>query len=51
MIDNLTITTVPVLIGTGVPLSGPLEEDVALTHRSTRVLGAGVVQSTYAVDR
>ncbi|MEV4836959.1 hypothetical protein AB0K05_20695 [Nonomuraea sp. NPDC049486] len=36
---------------TGDGTLSPLEEDVALTHRSTRVLGAGVVQSTYAVDR
>ncbi|WP_187281156.1 hypothetical protein [Nonomuraea sp. C10] len=36
---------------TGDGTLSPLEEDVALTHWSTRVLGAGVVQSTYAVDR
>ncbi|MEV1001018.1 dihydrofolate reductase family protein [Nonomuraea sp. NPDC050202] len=51
LIDELTITTVPVLIGTGLPLFGPLGRDVPLTHVSTRVFGAGVVQSTYAVDQ
>ncbi|WP_043636604.1 dihydrofolate reductase family protein [Nonomuraea candida] len=49
LIDEMTITTVPVLIGTGLPLFGPLERDIPLTHLSTKVFGAGVVQSTYAV--
>ncbi|MFC5822496.1 dihydrofolate reductase family protein [Nonomuraea insulae] len=51
LIDEMTITTVPVLIGTGLPLFGPVGGDVPLAHLSTRVFGAGVVQSTYAVDR
>ncbi|GIH98170.1 dihydrofolate reductase family protein [Planobispora takensis] len=51
LLDRLTITTVPVLLGTGLPLFGPLGGDVALTHRSTRDLGAGLVQSTYTIDR
>ncbi|MFG1694588.1 dihydrofolate reductase family protein [Nonomuraea sp. NPDC049309] len=50
LLDELTITTVPVLIGTGVPLFGPLGRDVPLRHVTTKVLGAGVVQSTYAVE-
>jgi dihydrofolate reductase len=50
MVDHLTITTVPVLLGTGIPLFGPLGGDVALTHVSTTVHGAGVVQSTYRVE-
>ncbi|MFG1707372.1 dihydrofolate reductase family protein [Nonomuraea sp. M3C6] len=51
LIDEITITTVPVLLGTGLPLFGPLGGDVPLVHLSTRVFGAGVVQSTYAVER
>ncbi|RJK97699.1 dihydrofolate reductase family protein [Vallicoccus soli] len=49
LVQELTITTAPVLLGAGLPLFGPLEADVALEHRSTSVLGAGFVQSTYAV--
>src|SRR4028118_842279 len=30
LIDELTITRIPVLLGTGVPLFGPLDHDVAL---------------------
>ncbi|MGP4104275.1 dihydrofolate reductase family protein [Nonomuraea sp. KM90] len=50
LIDEITLTTVPVLIGTGLPLFGPAGRDVPLTHLSTKVFGAGVVQSTYAVE-
>lgn len=49
LIHELTITTVPVLLGGGLPLFGPLTADIPLIHRSTRVFGAGVVQSTYEV--
>jgi dihydrofolate reductase len=36
LIHELTITRVPILIGTGVPLFGPLNHDVRLTHIATR---------------
>ncbi|WP_240674967.1 dihydrofolate reductase family protein [Cellulomonas endophytica] len=49
LVQELTVTTVPVLLGSGLPLFGPLERDVLLEHRSTTVLGGGLVQSTYAV--
>jgi dihydrofolate reductase len=49
LIADLTLTWVPVLIGEGIPLFGPLDGDVHLNHRSTRVLGGGFVQSTYDV--
>ncbi|MFC4116022.1 dihydrofolate reductase family protein [Nonomuraea zeae] len=51
LVDEITITAVPVLLGTGLPLFGPIGGDVLLVHRSTRVYGAGVVQSTYGVLR
>ena len=49
LIDELTITGVPVLIGTGVPLFGPLNHDVRLTHIATRQFENGFVQSKYRV--
>jgi dihydrofolate reductase len=51
LVDDITITTVPVLIGSGIPFPGELDADISLLHQSTKVLGAGLVQSTYAVDR
>ena len=51
LIDDITITTVPVLIGSGIPFPGDLDADIPLIHQSTKVFGAGLVQSTYAVDR
>ena len=49
LIDELTITRVPILIGTGVPLFGPLTHDVKLTHIATRQFENGFVQSKYRV--
>jgi dihydrofolate reductase len=49
LIDELTITRVPILIGTGVPLFGPLNHDVMLTHTATRQFENGFVQSNYRV--
>ena len=49
LIDELTITRVPILIGTGVPLFGPLDHDVRLAHTATRHFENGFVQSKYRV--
>lgn len=49
MITRLIITRVPVLIGTGIPLFGPLDRDIALEHVATRHYASGLVQSEYRV--
>ena len=51
LIGEITISRAPVLIGSGIPLFGPLDADVHLTHKQTKDLGAGFVQSTYEVVR
>ena len=51
LIDRLVITRVPVLIGEGIPLFGPLAKDVELRHVSTTVLAGMAPQSTYEVVR
>lgn len=49
LIDELTITTIPVLLGAGRPLFGPLADDVRLEHVSTRAYEFGFVQTRYRV--
>lgn len=49
LIQRLIITRVPVLIGTGIPLFGPLKQDIMLRHIGTRTFPDGLVQSEYAV--
>ena len=51
LIQRLIVTRVPVLIGTGVPLFGPLDRDIRLTHVATRQYASGLVQSEYLVER
>lgn len=49
LIDEITITKIPVLIRTGRPLFGPLARDVRLEHMLTRVFEFGYVQTKYRV--
>jgi dihydrofolate reductase len=49
LIQRIIVTRVPVLIGEGIPLFGPLERDVALRHVATRQFASGMVQSEYEV--
>ena len=49
LIQRLIITRVPVLIGEGVSLFGPLPHDVRLEHVATRDYPSGLVQTEYRV--
>lgn len=49
LINELIVTRIPVLIGTGIPLFGPLEGDIKLTHVMTRQFENGLVQSRYRI--
>ena len=51
LIDEMTITRVPVLLGEGISLFGDLEGDIRLLHLSTRTFDNGMVQSRYEVIR
>ena len=51
MIDEITVTVIPVLIGGGIPLFGSLEEDATLSHKNTIAYDFGFVQSTYLVTK
>jgi dihydrofolate reductase len=49
LIQRVIITRVPVLLGSGIPLFGPLSRDVRLDHVTTRSFPSGLVQSEYTV--
>ena len=49
LIQRLIITRVPVLLGDGVPLFGPIQRDMVLRHVATRQYPRGLVQSEYVV--
>lgn len=49
LIDDITITVIPVLLGTGKPLFGPLSADVSLEHEGTTAFEFGFVQTRYRV--
>jgi dihydrofolate reductase len=48
LVDELTLTRIPVLIGEGIPLFGALPADIKLQHLETRVYQSGFVQSRYS---
>jgi len=49
LIQRLIITRIPVLLGGGIPLFGPVEADILLRHVGTRQFASGLVQSEYQV--
>ena len=51
LIHELTITIVPILIGSGIPLFGELARDIQLQHIETRSFANGFVQSKYDISR
>jgi dihydrofolate reductase len=50
LVQRLTITRVPVLIGDGIQLFGALPHDVLLRHVATRQYESGLVQSEYVIN-
>ena len=49
LIQRLIITRIPVLLGRGIPLFGPLSRDIRLGHVATRTYPSGLVQSEYVI--
>jgi dihydrofolate reductase len=49
LIQELTITRVPVLLGSGIPLFGALPQDVRLEHVATQAYPSGLVKTEYRV--
>lgn len=49
LLDDITVTVIPMLLGEGRPLFGPLPHDVELTLVESHAYEFGFVQSTYRV--
>ncbi|HEY4545337.1 MAG TPA: dihydrofolate reductase family protein [Pedomonas sp.] len=49
LISDMVITSVPVLLGQGRRLFGPLPSDISLIHEGTRSFASGLVQSRYRI--
>jgi dihydrofolate reductase len=49
LIQHLTITRVPILLGRGIPLFGTLPHDIRLEHVATQAYPSGLVKSEYRV--
>lgn len=51
LVEDMIISRIPILLGEGIPLFGPLEQDIALEHIETKSFPSGLVQSHYAIRR
>ena len=51
LIQRIIITRIPILLGEGIPLFGPLRQDIKLRHVETRAFADGNVQCEYEVAR
>lgn len=47
LIEDMVLTTIPILIGDGIRLFGDLDADIDLTHVDTRSFPSGLVQTTW----
>jgi dihydrofolate reductase len=50
LVNEMTITTIPVLIGAGLSLFGPLERDIKLELIDSRSFKNGFVQNKYRIS-
>jgi dihydrofolate reductase len=51
LLDDMVVTRIPVLLGSGIPLFGALTEPVWWTHEGTVTFPSGLVSSTYRRKR
>jgi dihydrofolate reductase len=51
LVDEMTITTIPVLIGEGIPLFGPLKHDLKFQLIESKRFKNGFVQRKYRVEK
>jgi len=51
LIDEITVTVIPIILGEWIPLFGSLGGDIMLTRVRTKAFDFGFVQTTYQVKR
>lgn len=49
LLDEITITQIPILLGSGIPLFGDIEREIDLKHRKTQTFPNGFVQIEYEI--
>jgi len=49
LIETITVSRIPILLGSGIPLFGGLDEDIDLRHVETKTYPSGIVGSQYEV--
>ncbi|USG62881.1 dihydrofolate reductase family protein [Sneathiella marina] len=49
LVKDMLLTRIPILLGTGIPLFGPLEQDIDLHHMETVPYPSGLVSSKYEI--
>ena len=48
-VDRIIVTTIPILIGSGIPLFGELDKDLQLNFVASKSWPSGLSQTTYSV--
>ncbi len=51
LIQRMIVTRIPVVLGEGIPLFGPVQQDIRFEHVVTRSYDCGNVQSEYLVSK
>lgn len=50
LIDEITLTVIPIILGDGIPLFGSTRGSISLSHLRTTTYDFGFVQTTYSID-
>jgi len=51
MLDDLIITQIPIILGSGIPLFVEFDNSIHLEHKGTQVIGVGLVKSHYQIKK